>query len=103
MNRIVDSPIRIENGEVTVEAAFLAPKLGLNVETLQEEMRRGAVVGVVEEGRDEDAGRTRVTFRHGDRSWQAVIAADGSISETRVSVRRRVPPLFDLVRRATWG
>lgn len=102
MNRSADGTIRIENGEVTVEAAFLAPKLGLNVETLQAEMRRGAVVGVVEEGRDEDAGRLRVTFRHGERRWHAVIAADGSISEAPVPVRRHVPTLFDLVRRATW-
>ena len=103
MSRTADGPIRIENGEVTVEAAFLAPKLGLSVEALQGEMRRRVVVGVVEEGRDDDAGRARVTFRHGDRSWQAVIAADGSISETPFPVRRRMPKLFDLVRRATWG
>lgn len=85
-----------------VEVAFLAPKLGLNVDTLQAKMRRGAIVGVVEEGRDEDAGHVRVTFRHGERSWHAVIAADGSISEALVPIRRRVPTLFDLMRWATW-
>lgn len=72
MSRTADFPIRIANGEVTVDAAFLAPKLGLGVERLKKEMRSGTVVGIIEEGRDEDAGRTPVTFRDGKQTWYAI-------------------------------
>lgn len=81
MNPTADAPIRIENGEVTVDAAFLAPRLGLPVDKFQAEMRRGAVVSTVEEGRDEDAGRTRITVRYGARLWGAVVEPDGTIVE----------------------
>lgn len=81
MNPTADAPIRIENGEVTVDAAFLAPRLGLPIDKLQAEMRRGAVVSTVEEGRDEDAGRTRITVRYGARLWGAVVEPDGPIVE----------------------
>ena len=84
-----DPPIRIENGEVTVDAAFLAPRLGLGPERLQAEMRRGAVVGVAEEGRDEDAGRTRITVRYRARVWQAVVEPDGTIVEAPPPVGNR--------------
>lgn len=101
MNTPTETPVRVDNGEITVDAAFLAPKLGLSAEVLQVEMRRGAVVGVAEEGRDEDAGRTRVTFRHGARVWSAVIEPDGRLVEAPPP-QPRTPNLFDLVRRATW-
>lgn len=81
MSRAADAPIRIENGEVTVDAGFLATRLGLAVEKLQAEMRRGAVVSTVEEGRDEDARRTRITVRYGARLWRAVVGPDGTIVE----------------------
>lgn len=102
MSPATDTPIRIDNGEITVDAAFLAPKLGLSVEALRAEMGRGAVVGVAEEGRDEDAGRTRVTFRHGARIWRGVIEPDGRLAEAPPPGRRGAPSLLDLVRRATW-
>jgi NFU1 iron-sulfur cluster scaffold homolog, mitochondrial len=81
MSPAADAPIRIKNGEVTIDAAFLAPRLGLAVEALQAEMRRGAVVSTVEEGRDEDAGRTRVTVRYGRRIWRVVVEPDGTFVE----------------------
>lgn len=101
MSSTADTPFRINSGEITVDAVFLAPKLGLSAQTLQAEMRRGLVVSVVEEGRDEDAGRTRVTFRYGQRVWRAVIAPDGGFSEAPARASR-MPALLDLVRRATW-
>ena len=42
----------------------LAQRLGLSAEALKAEMRRGYVYSLAEQGVAEDAGRTRLTFRH---------------------------------------
>lgn len=103
MSPTPDPPICVVDGEITVDAIFLAPKLGLFVEALQREMRLGRVVSTVEEGRDDDAGRFRVTFRYGTRVWRAVVEADGRHVELpAASVDSGTLSLADLVRRATW-
>jgi signal transduction histidine kinase len=59
------SPIIGTHGdEVTVEASYLAARLGLSVDRLRAEMRRGIIYSVVERGMGEDAGRLRLTFRY---------------------------------------
>ena len=73
--------IRVDDGEVTIEAEALAPKLGLTIEALKENMAKGLVMGVTETGENEDAGRTRLTFRYRARIWRVVIEADGSLFE----------------------
>lgn len=96
-------PICVVDGEITVDAGFLAPKLGLSVEALRAEMRLGRVVSTCEKGRDEDAGRFRVTFRHGARVWRAVVEADGRHIEVPADpTDSGTLSLADLVRRATW-
>lgn len=52
----------------TVDAEFIAGKLGLSPETFWREIKRGIVYGVVERGEGEDAGRVRLTFRYRARS-----------------------------------
>ena len=52
--------ITIINGEITVDAALLAPKLGLSAEALKAEMRKGIVSSIAEIGINEDAGRAPV-------------------------------------------
>lgn len=99
MSEAKDLPIRIHNGDVIVDAAFLAPKLGLSPEHFQTEMRGGLVSSVVEEGQEGDAGRIRVTFRYGHRAWRAIVEQDGSFTEARPI--REPPTLADLVRQAT--
>jgi hypothetical protein len=47
-----------------IDAADLAPLLGLAPQDLQRLMRNGEITSLYEQGRDEDAGRHRVTFRH---------------------------------------
>ena len=47
-------------------------------------MAHGRVTSVSETGVDEDAGRTRLTFRYGARVWRVVIEADGSLVEDPV-------------------
>lgn len=102
MNQTTANPISVNDGEITIDAALLAHKLGLSPEALRAEMRRGAVLSVVEKGQDEDAGRTRLTFRHGAQTWRIVIEPSGRRVDVPSPVRRRAPTLFDLARRASW-
>ena len=46
----------------TVEAHDLGPLLGLEPADVPEKMRLGEITSQSEEGADEDAGRTRLTF-----------------------------------------
>ncbi|WP_397544245.1 DUF6522 family protein [Roseovarius salis] len=70
-----------EDGQVTVDPDFLAPRLGLTPETLREGLHSGSVVGVTETGQDADAGKTRVVLRSGSRAWAAEIDATGAARE----------------------
>ena len=47
MSPVPASAITIADGEITVDAELLAPKLGLSVEALKAEMRKGKVSSVV--------------------------------------------------------
>jgi NFU1 iron-sulfur cluster scaffold homolog, mitochondrial len=68
-------------GQVTVDPAYLAPRLGLTPETLREGLRNGTVVGVTETGQGADAGKTRIVLRSGIRAWAAEIDAAGAARE----------------------
>jgi hypothetical protein len=73
--------IEIHGDDVTIEATYLAARLGLPEDRLQTEMRRGIVYSVVERGIGEDAGRLRLTFRYRARAWTVVVQRDGTLSE----------------------
>ena len=73
--------VEVQGDEATIEAGFLAAKLGLSVDRLRAEMRRGVVYGVVERGVGADAGRLRLTVRYRARSWAVVVEADGTLNE----------------------
>ena len=63
--------ITIVNGEITVDAELLGPKLGLAA--LKAEMRKGIVPSVTETGINEGAGRTLQSSGHdGDQKYKAV-------------------------------
>ena len=81
--------IEVEGEEATIEAGHLAAKLGLSVDRLRAEMRRGIVYGVVERGVGEDAGRLRLTVRYRARSWTVVVEADGTLNEAQVQAPTR--------------
>jgi NFU1 iron-sulfur cluster scaffold homolog, mitochondrial len=68
-------------GQVTVDPAYLAPRLGLTPETLREGLRKGTVVGVTETGQGADAGKTRIVLRSRIRAWAAEIDAAGAARE----------------------
>ena len=73
--------IEIHGDDVTVEAGYIAARLGLSVAGLRAEMRRGTIYSVVERGMGEDAGRLRLTFRYRARAWTMVVQRDGPLSE----------------------
>lgn len=77
--------IGIVNGRFSVEAEDLAPLLGVAPAEVPLLMRRGEITGLVEEGRDADAGRFRVTFRHRGTRLRFTVDAEGNVlSRSRV-------------------
>lgn len=103
MTALSSTAICVDDGEVTIDAEALAPKLGLTVEALKQNMAKGLVMGVTETGENEDAGRTRLTFRYRSRIWRVVIEADGSLFEDPLPVVATRPArhplsLFDLAK-----
>ena len=81
MSPVPASAITIADGEITINAELLAPKLGLSAEVLKAEMRKGNVSSVAETGINEDAARTRVTFRYRTRAWTVVVDPDGNLRD----------------------
>jgi hypothetical protein len=84
----------IVDDELVVDAEVLAPKLGLSVEALKENMRKGLVTSIAETGVDEDAGRARLTFRYGPRIWRVVVETDGTLVEDPVAVSKEARASF---------
>ena len=76
-------PLTIIGDEITIDAALLAPKLGLSTEELKAEMRKGLVYGVAATGIDEDQGRMRLTFRYRARSWTVIVEPGGPLIENQ--------------------
>jgi len=107
MSALPSSVVTIGDGEITIAADLLAPKLGLSVEVLKAEMRRGCVYSVTEQGIDDDLGRARLTFRYRSRSWTVVVEPDGTLVESAASAAKAPPAhtdrlsLLDLVRTAS--
>ena len=89
MTKLPPATVSVDNGDYTVDAGILAPKLGLSVDALKEAMAGGLVTSVAESGVDEDAGRTRLTFRYRTRLWRIVVEADGTLTEDPVPTVRR--------------
>ena len=77
---------RDDAGEFLLPAEMLAERFGWPTQTLRDYMRRGFVASRVERGEGDDAGRWRLTVRCGNRRWQAVVEADGTVGDERVEV-----------------
>ena len=82
MSELPRNAVQIEGDDVTIDASVLAPQLGLTVDELKNAMAHGEVRTLVERGEDSDAGRMRLTFRHGDRCWSVMREPDGSLRTT---------------------
>ena len=83
---------RDEAGEFLLPADMLAARFGWPTQTLKDYMRRGLVTSRVERGEGEDAGRWRLSVRCGNRRWQAVVEADGTVGAQRVEVLSNTAP-----------
>lgn len=99
---VPDGVIGWGDGGVTVDAAYLAPRLGLKAE----ELRAGQLVGdiVTTTEKATEAGPMRVTVRSPERSWSAEILPDGTAREVPPSRPAPASPakessLADRVRR----
>ena len=95
MSALSSSAVTIEDGKITIAANLLAQKLGLSVEALKAEMRRGYVYSLGEQGIAEDAGCTRLTFRYRTRSWTVVVEPDGTLVETSAASNKAAPATRD--------
>ncbi len=69
--------------EITIDAALLAPELGLSTEVLKAEMGKGLVYCVAEKGTEEDLGRMRLTFRYRARSWTVIVEPGGVLMKAQ--------------------
>ena len=106
MTPLPPTAVQIEDGQITIDADVLAPKLGLAVDALKENMAKGLVVSVTETGEGADAGRTRLTFRYRARVWRIVVDVDGRLFEDPVPVAEAKAAdgsfsLFDFVKEAS--
>ena len=95
MSPVPGSAIAIADGEIAIDAELLAPRLGLSVDALKAEMRKGIVYSVAETGIDEDVGRTRLTFRYRARAWTVVVDPDGNLVESIAPAPKALPANTD--------
>ena len=63
--------------EIEIDAALVAPGLGLDVAAFQRLMGHRKISQLCERGTGEDAGLYRVTFYYGDKRVRLVINGDG--------------------------
>jgi hypothetical protein len=75
------SAIDMTPGEVNIDAALIASDLELDPATVLEEMRSGRLTSRWERGVENDAGRYRVTFFHGNRRLCLIVDANGEVLE----------------------
>ena len=75
----------------TVDAHDLGPLLGLAPAEVPAKMRAGEITSQSEEGADEDAGRTRLTFWYQGLRVRLICDAHGNVVKTsRVSTTDRL-------------
>lgn len=78
---VPEGAIGWQDGQITVDPDYLAPRLGLTPQSLRDGLRNGDVTGVTETGQGADGGKTRVVLRTAARAWAAEIQPDGSAHE----------------------
>ncbi len=72
-----------------IDAADLGPLLGLEPADVPRLMREGRITSLCEEGQGEDAGRHRITFRHGTTRVRLTVDNTG---EVLLRTRTKVAP-----------
>ena len=65
---------------IEIDAALVAPRLGLTVAEFRQLMEQRRITVLCERGVGEDAGRYRASFYYGDRRVRLVVDAAGRMS-----------------------
>ncbi|MDZ4137191.1 MAG: DUF6522 family protein [Paracoccaceae bacterium] len=73
------SAVTLTTAGFEVDAAIVAAAFGLDPAGLQAKTRAGEVTSLCEKGEDADAGRFRLTFRHGGRVLRLTVDAQGRV------------------------
>ncbi len=87
--------IRLDKGDIEVDASIIAEGLQLAAAQVQPLLRSGRISSRLERGVDEHEGQHRLTFVHGRRQLQLVVGPDGGVLEQSVTERptsRARPP-----------
>ena len=95
MSSVPGSAITIAESEITIDAEWLASRLGLSAASLRSEMHKGIVYSVVETGLSEGVARTRLPFRYRSRVWNVVVDPDGNLVESIPDVSKALPANTD--------
>jgi hypothetical protein len=66
-------------GDFVIDAALLADAFRLSQDEIKARMRKGAITSRCEAGVDEDAGRWRLTFQHGNRACRFIVDEEGIV------------------------
>lgn len=73
------TPVERAGKDFIIESRLLAHAFGITEDEVRVEMRRGAITSRCEAGMDEDSGRWRLTFYHGNRVCRFVVGEVGNI------------------------
>ena len=71
--------IQAKAGDFVIDAALLADTFRLSQDEIKARMRKGAITSRCEAGVDDDAGRWRLTFHHGDRACRFIVDEAGNV------------------------
>lgn len=85
------STITLADGNIDLDAALIAADFGLDCPGVLEAMRVGQLTAVYERGVDDDAGRHRVTFYHGNTRLRLIVDASGEVIQRAVMRVRPIP------------
>jgi hypothetical protein len=83
--------ITLADGSIDFDAALIAADLGLDGSGVLKAMRDRRLTAVCKRGVEEDAGRYRVTFYHGNTRLRLIVDADGQIVERSVARLHPIP------------
>lgn len=73
----------------TVDAHDLGPLLGISPADVPEKMRTAEITSLSEEGADEDAGRTRLTFWYAGQRVRITCDENGDVIKTSKAAASR--------------
>ena len=69
--------------ELTLDAAMVAPRLGLSPQRFMALWRRGLIQQRIEQGIGDDEGRFRVTLRHLAARVELIVDGNGAVLASR--------------------